>query len=163
MSQYNSLYHCQRWHSTTLRLFNFAKHTLIRSYMLEIQVKIKSWALLERSLVIICKAKIKNMHSCSYATKCSTFSHGCFKNTYFCRSIDLLWLNRDVCLVLKACCDLIRLLKNKGQETPSQHKGWNKNPHLHIQPLFFPCLWAKLAIRGSEAKVINSTVLYKLT
>lgn len=150
-------------HYGCLNLLNI----LIRSYMLEIQVKIKSWALLERSLAIICKAKIKKMHSCSYATKSSrdafTFSHGCFKNTYFCRSIDLLWLNRDVCLVLNACCDLIRLLENKGQETPSQHKGWNKNPHLHIQPLFFPCLWAKLAIRGSDAKVINSTVLYKLT
>lgn len=91
--------------------------------------------------------------------------HGYFKKrstfyvcmAQFCTSIDLLWLIWDVCFVRKTCCDLIRLLKNKGQETPSQHKGWwNKNHHLHIQPLFFSCLWAKLAIRGSVAKVINS-------
>lgn len=139
--------------------------------------KWKMWKLTEhfskRSLAIICNAKIKKTHSwkcpfilcykmfyrCIYILnmvilKISTFN---VHMAQFCTSIDLLWLTWDGCFLWKACCDLIRLLKNKGQETPNQHKAWwNKNHHLHIQPLFFSCLWAKLAIRGSVAKVINS-------
>lgn len=149
----------------TLRLFKCVKHTLIRSYMLEI--------LVEHSLKVHWQSFAKLRSRCTHENAHMIEMHlhfhsGCYKNNFtriaqFCRSIDLLWLIWDVCLVLEACCDLLRLLKNKGQETPSQHKGWNKKHHLHIQPLFFSCLWAKLAIRGSEAKVINSTVLYKLT